>query len=121
MSTPLGDAFFSIFNRNSIQVDISKSVRSKTGYNTGTQNDSDLQALMGRVFTNMRADPYSNVRSQVSSMNKQVVLEATAAITTGILSQLAYLKDISSQPVPLASPVNTSTYGNKVSSYNPGF
>jgi hypothetical protein len=78
------------------------------------QNDSDLQALMKRVYTNMARDPYSNVRDQVATMNSRVAKEATATVSTGVLQQLVYLRDISSNPVPLAAPVSTSTYGNKM-------
>jgi len=54
------------------------------------------------------------VRGQVSSMNNRVVREATDTISTGMLQQLVYMRDISSNPVPLAAPVSTSTYGNKL-------
>jgi hypothetical protein len=78
------------------------------------QNDADLQALMKRVYTNMARDPYNDVRGQVGAMNTQVAKEATATVSTGVLQQLVYLRDISSNPVPLATPVSTSTYGNKM-------
>jgi hypothetical protein len=47
-------------------------------------------------------------------MNTQVAKEATATVSTGVLQQLVYLRDISSNPGPLAAPVSTSTYGNKM-------
>jgi hypothetical protein len=78
------------------------------------QNDADLQALMKRVYTNMSRDPYSDVRGQVAAMNAQVAKEATATVSTGVLQQLVYLRDISSNPVPMATPISTSTYGNKM-------
>jgi hypothetical protein len=90
------------------------SVQAKTGVKIERQNDADLQALMKRVYTNMSRDPYSDVRGQVGAMNTQVAKEATATVSTGVLQQLVYLRDISSNPVPLAAPVSTSTYGNKM-------
>lgn len=111
---PLNDAFFSEFNRATIQKSIARSIREKTGYTISDQNDGDLQALMKRVYINMLANPYQDVRQQVEKMNAKVVEEATATISTGMLQQLIYLRDISSNPVPLAPPVSTSTYGNKI-------
>jgi hypothetical protein len=89
-------------------------MREKTGYTIDEQNDGDLQALMKRVYINMLANPYVNVRQQVEKMNDKVVEEASGTISTGMLQQLLYLRDISSNPVPLAPPISTSTYGNKI-------
>jgi hypothetical protein len=114
LPTPLTDAFFSEFNREQIHNSIIQSIQAKTGLKIERQNDSDLQALMKRVYTNMARDPYSNVRDQVATMNSRVAKEATATVSTGVLQQLVYLRDISSNPVPLAAPVSTSTYGNKM-------
>lgn len=114
LPTPLTDAFFSEFNREQIHRAIIDSVQAKTGVRIERQNDADLQALMKRVYTNMARDPYSDVRGQVADMNAQVAKEATATVSTGVLQQLVYLRDISSNPVPLAAPVSTSTYGNKM-------
>ncbi|BAT22135.1 hypothetical protein AR679_gp109 [Yellowstone lake phycodnavirus 1] len=114
LPTPLSDAFFSDFNRETIHGDIIQSIKSKTGYTINKQNDADLQALMKRVYVNLMADPYVDVRGQVANMNKRVVQEATQTISTGVLQQLMYIKDISQNPVPLAAPVSTSTYGNKI-------
>ena len=111
---PLSDAFFSPFNRATIQRSIKDSIRKKTGYEISDQNDSDLQALMKRVYINMLANPYQDVRQQVEKMNDKVVEEATGTISTGMLQQLLYMRDISSNPVPLAPPLSTSTYGNKI-------
>lgn len=114
LPTPLGDAFFSEFNREYLHGAIVQSVRAKFGYTIDRQNDFDLQALMRRVFANIAQDPYTDVRGQVSSMNGRVVKEATDTISTGMLQQLVYMRDISANPVPLAAPVSTSTYGNKL-------
>jgi hypothetical protein len=114
LPSPLVDAYFSDFNRESIHDDIISKIQNKTGYTIDRQSDADIQALMRRVYVNMASDPYTNVREQVKNMNAKVVEEATGTITTGILQQLVYLRDISSNPVPLAAPVSTSTYGNKI-------
>jgi hypothetical protein len=114
LPTPLADAYFSDFNREQIHNGIISSVQAKTGVTIERQNDADLQALMKRVYANMARNPYGEVREQVAAMNTQVVKEATATVSTGVLQQLVYMRDISSNPVPLAAPVSTSTYGNKL-------
>jgi len=119
LPTPLSDAFFSDFNRETIHQDIIHAIESKTGYTIDKQNDSDLQALMKRVYVNMMGDPYTDVRGQVQRMNSAVVSEATSTISTGMLQQLIFMRDITSNPVPLEPPVSTSTYGNKLGSRPP--
>lgn len=122
LPSPLVDAFFSDFNKEALQDQIIAAIKDKTGYEIERQNYSDLDALMQRVFTNLRRDPYSNVREQVDEMNARVVKEASATISTGMLQQLMYLKDISQNAVPMAVPVSTSTYGNKIpSNFKIGF
>jgi hypothetical protein len=114
--TPLGNAFFSEFNQESIHRDIISTIKSQTGYELDRQSDGDLQSLMRVVYTDLAADPYTDVKNQVVLMNSEVVKRATQTISTGMLQQLVYLRDISENPVPLEIPVNTSTYGNKIPS-----
>jgi Family of unknown function (DUF5761) len=112
--TPLGDAYFSDFNRESIHSNLISSVMAKTGVTIAKQNDSDLQSLMRVVYTDLVRDPNTDVRSQVSAMNAEVVKRAIKTISTGVLQQAVYLRDIGSNPVPMAAPTSTSTYGNKI-------
>lgn len=114
--TPLGNAFFSEFNKEAIHAEILKEIKSQTGYDLDRQNDGDVQSLMRVVYTDMAVDPYTDVRNQVAHMNAEVIKRATSTISTGMLQQLVYLRDIAENPVPLEIPVSTSTYGNKIPS-----
>jgi hypothetical protein len=114
LATPLSSAFFSEFNREKIHGDIIQVIKNKTGYVISRQNDQDLQALMRKVYTDLVQDPNTDIINQVEKMNRQVAKEATATISTGMLQHIVYLRDISANPVPLAVPVTTSTYGNKL-------
>ena len=116
LPTALGNAFFSEFNRASIQQSISSNIKDQTGYELAPQNDGDMQSLMRVVYTDLVNDPNTNVRSQVAAMNAEVIKRATSTVSTGMLQQLVYLRDISENPVPLPIPVTTSTYGNKIPS-----
>ena len=114
LATPLSSAFFSEFNREKIHGDIIQIIKNKTGYVISRQSDQDLQALMRKVYTDLVQDPNTDIINQVDKMNRQVAKEATSTISTGMLQQIVYLRDISANPVPLAVPVSTSTYGNKL-------
>jgi hypothetical protein len=112
--TPVSESFLSRFNIEYLHGAVVKNVNSKTGMNIDRQSDSDLQALMVRVYNHAVVDPYSGVSAQVSRMNDLVVQEATKTIQTGILQQLSYVDYVTRNPVPLSMPVSTTTYGNKM-------
>jgi len=112
--TPLSNAFFSDFNRETIHNNLISLIKKQTGYTIDKQNDADIQGLMRKVYINMASDEYNNVKDNVSKMNSKVVDEASQMVLTGVLQQISYLQDITSNPVPLLNPINTSTYGNKI-------
>lgn len=113
--TPVSEAFLSRFNIEYLHSAIVKNVSSKSGMNIDRQSDSDLQALMVRVYQHVIADPYSGVSAQVARMNDLVIQEATKTIMTGVLQQLSFVDYVTRNPVPLAMPISTTTYGNKMS------
>ena len=112
--TPLSSAFFSDFNKETIQRGIISAASAKTGVTISPQNDSDLQSFMRTVYTDLVRDPYTDVRQQIALMNTETIKRTMGPITTGVLQQAIYLRDISTQPVPMAAPSSTSTYGNKI-------
>jgi len=112
--TPVSTAFNSLMNQERLQFMIRDKVKEITNRNIDRQDAGDLRALMGKVYTNMMADPYRDIQGQVSRMNAQVVREASQTISTGLAQQVKFLQDLGRQPVPLAVPASTSTYGNKI-------
>ena len=112
--TPVSEAFMSRFNIEYLHSAIVKNVSSKSGMNIDRQSDSDLQALMVRVYQHVIADPYSGVSAQVARMNDLVIQEATKTIMTGVLQQLSFVDYVTRNPVPLAMPISTTTHGNKM-------
>ena len=115
MRSPLSDSYFSAANINYLQGAIRNSVYNTTGHSIGNQNMMDLYNLMKKVYTDYYTDDQTNVAEQVSRMNSVVVSTATKTISTGIIQQLIYLRDISTQPIPPSAPKNTSTHGLKLS------
>ena len=114
LPSPLADAYFSDFNKETIQDQIVQKIKDETGVEIRRQSYAALDSLMKTVWANKRRDTFSDVRNQVSLLNAAVVKEATATISTGLLQQIVYLRDISQNPVPLEIPTSTSTYGNKI-------
>jgi len=114
LPTPLSDAFFSDFNREIIQQKLISDIKDKTGYTIDRQPDADVQGLMRKVYINMASNYYDNVRQQVETMNSKVLEDAESQVMTGVLQQIVYLQDISTNPIPIDIPINTSTYGNKL-------
>jgi hypothetical protein len=114
LPSPLADAYFSDFNKETIQDQIVQKIKNETGVEIRRQSYAALDSLMKTVWSNKRRDTFSDVRNQVSLLNAAVVKEATVTISTGLLQQIVYLRDISQNPVPLEIPTSTSTYGNKI-------
>jgi membrane carboxypeptidase/penicillin-binding protein len=114
LPTPLSNAFFSDFNRETIHNNLISKIKDETGYVIDRQNDADIQGLMRKVYVNMAGNEYDNVKNNVGTMNSKVIDEASQFVLTGVLQQIVYLQDISTNPVPLSMPVSTSTYGNKL-------
>jgi hypothetical protein len=118
LASPLSNSFFSEFNREYLHGAIIRAVQDKTGYKIDRQNDADLQALMRRVYFNLSSNPYENVREQVQKMNAAVVSETMNTISSAVLQQLIYARDLGKRPEPMSYPTNTSTYGNKIPTNN---
>jgi hypothetical protein len=119
-STPLNTLFFSEYNTNLLQKAIRQQYRTVSGYAIDYQNSGDLFSIMRVVFINNSVDPYNNVCDQVRDMNSKVVKVAINQINTGVSQYMGYLRDAQAPLLPLAQPINTSTYGKKVGLTNPG-
>jgi len=113
-ATPVSTAFRSVMNQERLQFMIRDKVKEMTGYSIDRQDESDLRALMGKVFTNMVGDPYRDIQGQVDRMNTQVVNEASQTISIGLAQRLKFLSEVNKQPVPLPVPLSTTTYGQKL-------
>jgi hypothetical protein len=115
MRSLLGDTYYASSNIDFLQNEIIKSVKTATGYTIGKQDQMDLYNLMRKVYTDYMVVDYDEISDQVSRMNDAVIKSATRTISSGIIQNLVYLRDISTIPVPPDAPRNTSTYGLKLS------
>lgn len=114
IQTPLNSLYFSEFNLNLVQGAIQRKVKQTTKYSIDRQNDSDLLAIMRSAFINNAGDPYKSVCEQVRNINAVVIDIAVSQVYTGISQYIDYSKDIAMDLQPMANPINTSTYGNKL-------
>jgi hypothetical protein len=119
-ATPLNQLFFSDYNVNLVQKAIRQTFKNKTGIAIDYQNSGDLFSIMRVVFINNSADPYTNVCDQVRDMNAKVIDVAISQINTGVNQYMGYIRDAQSPLIPLAQPINTSTYGKKIGLTTPG-
>lgn len=113
-ATPVSTAFRTVMNQERLQFMIRDKVKEMTGYSIDRQDESDLRALMGKIYTNMVGDPYRDIQGQVDRMNVQVVNEAAQTISIGLAQRLKFLSEVNKQPIPLAVPLSTTTYGQKL-------
>ena len=118
-ATPLNTLYFSDYNINLVQRAIRQQYKTKYGIAIDYQNSGDLFTIMRVVFINNSEDPYKNTCDQVRSMNEKVIKTALGQINTGVSQYMGYLRDAQAPLLPLAQPINTSTYGKKVGLYQP--
>jgi hypothetical protein len=73
-----------------------------------------LYGIMRSTFINNAGDHLMAVNEQVKQMNDVVIRTATSQIQSGVSQYMGYIRDIDTLSVPLAQPINTSTYGKKL-------
>jgi len=112
--TPLNTLFFCKFNVGVLQRGIRQNIKTKFNKSIDYQNEDDLVSIMRAVFVYNSSMPYSDVNAQVKDLNQRVINEASEQIATSLAQYLGYIRDINSPHIPMAIPINTSTYGNKL-------
>ena len=112
--TPLNTLFFSEFNTNILQRAIRQEFKNKTGIAIDYQNKDDLYGIMRVVFINNSGNHFEKVNDQVKQMNTRVIQTAVSQIQSGVSQYMGFIRDVDTVSIPLAQPINTSTYGKKI-------
>lgn len=109
--TPLFQAFFSPSNISQINDGIVSAVMSQLNIQIQPQNETSLQILMQRVLDTMRPNMY-NI-SLLSSVNKEVILQAFQQIKPQVLNYVFHQQNLGKLPTPMALPQNVRATGLK--------
>lgn len=114
--TPLLEAFFRVENLDVIQNRLRATIQQQTRYAIDRQSDTDLLVIMRKVFAEhathaARAPP--EVAAEVARLNTMVLHIVVPMVASGVAGYLAYVKDASQLPEPLARGVQTSVKGTK--------
>ena len=109
------NVFFSKKNVDALQDCIRYQVwyRSNEKYTIGRQSEVELKVIMrGTYYENARNLPY-DILGQVRDLNRIVIEYCVDKILSEIRMYAHYIKDISTNPVPLALPTATTSAGSR--------
>jgi hypothetical protein len=105
-NTRLSEAYFSYENRsiiqNAIRAEIYK-LSNKT-YIIDRQDPDQLYIIMKGIFLQNSENLDTNIREQITKLNKLVIAYAVPRIYTELLTYLKYKVDASTLAVPLENP-----------------
>lgn len=111
--TPLLEAFFGVPNMDVLQNRLRATIQQQAGYAIDRQSDTDLLVIMRKVFAEHASNVQQNLPAEVKRMNDIVLGVAVPMVATGVAGYLAYLRDASRLPEPLARGAQTSVKGTK--------
>lgn len=103
--------FFGNTNVVRLHAELTKRVKEQTGYTIDRQSDETLSIIMRYIFDENAQYQPNDVPGQVAALNELVLATIVPMAITRIKMHLAYLKDITTLPEPLARAVNTSIIG----------
>ena len=103
--------FFGNTNVVRLHAELTKRVKEKTGYTIDRQSDETLSIIMRYIFEENALYQPNDIPGQIAALNELVLATIVPMAITRIKMHLAYLKDITTLPEPLARAVNTSTIG----------
>ena len=112
--TLVNSRFFCRKNLDVLQSMLAQVVRQKTGMRIDRQSDDELLIAMRAMY--LESQPVNvavHPDAVVSQLNQKVVDAVVPKVTSNLLQYLAYLRDASTLPDVLPSPLATSIKGEK--------
>lgn len=105
--TPLSRAFFSAANIQLLQNGLRAGVyRMSNGqYTVGPQDCDSLKIIMRSVFLSHAVNLPTDITQQIRQLNQVVLDDCVPRVYKEAQSYIKYLRDISTLPVPLSTPV----------------
>ena len=80
----------------------------------GRQSDRELVIIMRSIYFTYGKNLPTNIKGQIEELNNLVLLDVVPKILSAVEGDQRYLFDASSNPMPLALPMNMSSKGQKI-------
>jgi hypothetical protein len=80
----------------------------------GRQSERELVIIMRSIYFTYGKNLPTNIKGQIEELNNLVLLDVVPKILSAVEGDQRYLFDASSNPMPLALPMNMSTKGQKI-------
>jgi len=88
--------------------------KSNKKYRIPFQKKESILIVMKYIYNFYGQSIPHSVKEQIDTLNNLVVAELTPQIINNLNSYYKYLEDSTTQPDPLALPINNSSKGNKI-------
>lgn len=108
-SNELARVFFSKSNVDTVQRRLRDVIRERMGYVIDRQSDEHLLIIMRYVY--MQSGRNTGGTAEIRRLNELVLKEIVPQVASGIEQYLAYLRDASTLPQPIARGAATSIKG----------
>ena len=99
--------FFSVGNINLLQDTIINEVYKKTNYNIKRQSDRELLIVMKSIYLEYSRNNDDILDEEIKYLNDLVLNSIIPSIISNLYQYLGYLKDISTEYIPMDNPVLT--------------
>jgi hypothetical protein len=113
--TPFSALFFSRQNVDELHRRVRYEVHRTTGKIISKQDEIELITIMRGTYLQHSLNPQykSEYKAEINRLNNVVINELLTDLISNVQQYIGYIKDITSNPVPLATPINTSITGTK--------
>ena len=103
--------YFSDANIQIIQSKLKREVKRQINVDIDNQSCVDIYYVMLHVYDTYGQNTFSNVRKEIEYLNSLVINTILPTLVSNVLQYVNYLKDISTQPVPMSHGESTSIKG----------
>ena len=115
--TAFNTLFFSRSNMETIQTALRNRIKARLGFVIDRQDDNALCVIMRAMYNSYGREPpctdFDVVAAHVAQLNGVVMRVIYRQVSSGVVSDVNYLRDASQLPNPIPLPVATSNAGTK--------
>ena len=103
--------YFSDANMQIIQSKLKREVKRQINVDIDNQSCVDIYYVMLNIYDTYGQNKISDVKTEIEDLNSLVISTIVPTLVSNVLQYVNYLKDISSQPVPMSHGESTSIKG----------